>query len=135
VDVPTSGDVEGPPSAELDPARAVAGAVPLDPVETSMTRRAWDLVAPAAGWVFFDLAWWPGWEVTVDGAPVETLEAFGGQLVAMPAGRHDVVASLTLREVAAGALLGVVALGLAGAWVAWPRLRRRLPRRSPSKTV
>jgi hypothetical protein len=131
---PITGDDGGPPSADIDSAEALAAAIPLAPREVTATRRAWDLDAPELGWVLLDLAWWPGWEVTVDGAPAEALEVLGGQLVAVPAGQHDVVATLTLREVGAGALLGVLALGLAGAWLAWPRLRARVTRSEDSSS-
>jgi hypothetical protein len=127
-------DEIGPPSAALDASQAVAEAVPLTASAQTVGKRVWTVVAPEAGWVLLDLAWYPGWEITVDGTPVAPLEALGGQLVPVPAGRHELVATLTLRDVGLGALLGLGGLALAAGWVTWPRCRHRLPWPRPSNS-
>jgi hypothetical protein len=111
--------------ATLDFERVLDDAVEAE--TTEVTNRGHDITvdAPADGWLFMDRAWWPGWSVTVDGAPATVLEASGAQLVAVPAGTHRIVAELTLDEVKMGAAVGLVALVLAAGWVAWPAVRRR----------
>jgi hypothetical protein len=74
--------------------------------------------APADGWVWIDRAWWPGWTTSVDGRPVETLDALGGQLIAVPAGRHIVTQALVPWDALAGLAIGLVAAWGALLWAA-----------------
>ena len=118
--------------AEIDAEAAVAAAVPVQTVSDSMLRREALVDAPAAGWVWFDRAWWPGWRMTIDGTDAPAYEALGGQLVAVPAGRHRLVAELTLWDVKLGAAIGVVGLALGWGWVWLPKWKRA---RAPDPTV
>jgi hypothetical protein len=74
--------------------------------------------APSDGWVWIDRAWWPAWQVRVDGRDVEVHRAMGGQLVAVAGGRHEISQRLVPVEAIAGLVLGLVAAGIALAW-AW----------------
>ena len=103
--------------ARLDPARAVASAVPLAVQSRDDQGLHATVTAPSDGWVWIDRAWWPGWITTVDGARVDTLEALGGQLVPVTAGSHVVEQALVPIDALAGLALGVGALVLAGLWV------------------
>jgi hypothetical protein len=114
-----------PPHADLNPGVAVATAISATEQARSTTHDEVVLDAPAPGWVFFDRAWWPSWHVTLDGRQVPVYEALGGQLVAVPAGRHRLVADLSLDEVRQGLLVGAGGIVGAVAWVGWPRFRRR----------
>jgi hypothetical protein len=113
------------PHADIDPGVAVATAISATVGDRSTTHDEMVVDAPAAGWIFYDRAWWPSWRITVDGRAVPIYEALGGQLVAIPAGRHRLVAELGLDEVRQGALIGVGGILGAAAWVAWPRFRQR----------
>ncbi len=113
------------PSVRLDLAEAVEDAVPATRSESSPLRDHWTIDAPAEGWFLIDRAWWPSWEVTVDGQPVTVHETWGSQIVRVPAGRHEIEAALVPREVGLGALVGVGALAFGIGWVAWPRFRDR----------
>lgn len=72
--------------------------------------------APSDGWVWIDRAWWPAWQVRVDGRDVEIHRALGGQLVAVPAGHHEIGQQLVPVEAIAGLVLGLVAVAIALAW-------------------
>jgi hypothetical protein len=109
--------------AELDASAAVAAAVPVQTVSQSMLRHEAVVEAPAPGWVWFDRAWWPGWRMTIDGRYTPVYEALGGQLVAVPTGRHRLVAELSLWDVQLGAAVGIVGLVAATAWAWWPARR------------
>lgn len=123
----TAGDAASGPlkprEAAMDLAAVAASAVPLD----VLTRGAGSLwatfTAPGDGWVWIDRAWWPGWTTTVDGDPVEALQALGGQLVLVTAGHHEISQALVPWDALAGLAVGVLALVVAVAW-AW-RGRRR----------
>ena len=73
--------------------------------------------APGAGWVWIDRAWWPAWDVTVDGQSVTVGRALGGLLVPVSAGSHTIVASLVPRDALLGLGIGVLGLLLAAMWV------------------
>ncbi len=114
---------EGPPAVDVELAAALLNDEPLTQIERHAFGDRWQVEAPADGWVLFDRAWWPSWLVTVDGVEVPVYEALGGQIVQVAAGRHEIVATLTPRELGLGALLGVAALLFAAGWVGWPRWR------------
>ena len=122
--VETTPGGDGPMRAEFDAATAVSVSVPVQTVTDSMLRHEATVDAPGAGWVWFDRAWWSGWRVTVDGRDAPIYEALGGQMVAVPAGRHVLVAELTLWEVQLGAGIAMVGLALGLGWVWFPRRRR-----------
>lgn len=120
---------DGSLRADIDAAAAVAAAVPVQTVMDSMLRHEALVEAPAPGWVWFDRAWWPGWRMTIDGRDTPVYEALGGQLVVVPAGRHRLVAELTLWDVQLGMAIGLVGLGLGVGWVWLPRRRRARARK------
>jgi hypothetical protein len=114
------------------------GTRPFDPGEATLdlqvviaraghaTTDAWDdthavilVNAPAPGWVFIDRAWWPSWEITVDGRPARVLRALGAHVVHVEAGRHRLVEQLVPRE---AFLTPLAATLLAGGL--WARRRR-----------
>lgn len=87
------------------------------------------VAAPAAGWVWIDRAWWPDWQVTVDGASVSAARALGGLLVPVGAGTHSITARLIPLDALAGLAAGLVVLGLALVWMQQerPGTRRERP--------
>ena len=106
-----------PIDRSVDPERAVSEA-------RSVTVASWDetgaellVDAPDAGWLYIDRAWWPAWQVTVDGQSVEPQRALGGQLVPVPAGTSVVRQSLVPVDIWFGLALGLVALVIALCWV------------------
>jgi hypothetical protein len=111
--------------ADIDASAAVASAVPLQTISQTPLRHEAVVDAPTEGWVWFDRAWWPGWRLTIDGRDSPVYKALGGQLVAVPAGRHELIAELTLWEVKLGAAIGLVGLALGLGWAWLPRWRRR----------
>jgi hypothetical protein len=112
-----------PREATMDLAAVEASAVSLD-VLTRDAEGLWAFVeAPADGWVWIDRAWWPGWTTTVDGQPVEALQALGGQLVRVTAGHHEISQALVPWDALAGLAVGILALVVAVAWAS--RGRRR----------
>jgi hypothetical protein len=125
-DLVTDGGPSGSPirprEAFLDPAAAVASAVGARSVARDQTHVTATIDAPADGWAWVDVAWWPGWTATVDGRGVETRRALGGTLVAMPAGTHQLELALVPWDALLGLGMGVVALLAA---VVWARRERR----------
>jgi hypothetical protein len=114
------------PDASVDPAVAVAEAVPARTVDHSSTRYEIVIDAPSEGFVWVDSAWWPSWQATVDGSEAVDYLALGGHLIPVPGGTHTIVSELTLREVQLGALAGVAAFAVAIGWALLPgRLRRK----------
>jgi hypothetical protein len=117
------GSAIAPTDATVDPATALA-------THAAATVASWDdgsaviaVEAPADGYVFVDRSWWPGWLVSVDGAGVAPLRAWGGQLVPVAAGSHVIVARLRPWDAGLGALISVGTLLAVAAW-AWRRRRR-----------
>lgn len=79
-----------------------------------------DVDACAAGAVVLGDAWYPGWDVFVDGAPAEGLRAWGFlRAVRVSPGRHTIEWRYRPRSVAAGAGLSLASLALLG--LAWRR--------------
>jgi hypothetical protein len=100
-----SSSVVNPVDVSLNPVQVLTDAVPA-------TVRSWDsgraviaVDSSKEGYLFIDRAWWPGWQVSVDGRPVTPLRALGGQLIPLAAGRHVVEEHLFLVDVAAGAVI------------------------------
>ena len=114
-----------PTEATLDVGVALGSAVAAPTEVRTSTRVVTTVDAPEDGYVWFDVAWWPGWQATVDGAGVAPMRALGGMLVPVAAGTHRVELALVPWDALAGLVLGIVAVGVALAWVA--RGRRRQP--------
>jgi hypothetical protein len=123
--VQTTFEGDGSLRAEIDAATAVVVSVPAQTVTDSTLRHEVLVEAPEAGWVWFDRAWWPGWRMTIDGRDSPIYQALGGQLVAVPAGSHRLIAELTLWDVQLGAGMGLIGVALGLGWVWFPRWRRR----------
>jgi uncharacterized membrane protein YfhO len=82
------------------------------------------------GWLVLADTYFPGWEATVDGEPVEILPAYLlFRAVPLPAGEHRVVFTYRPGPLRLGFLLS--SLGLAGTLAAagWDRRRRAGERR------
>ena len=117
-----------PREASVNADAVLAGAVPMDVARRDTSGLTATVTAPADGWVWIDRAWWYGWVNSVDGAPVETLQAMGGQLVrheAWPAPTSSTQAFVPW-DALAGLGIALLALAVAIAW-ALGRLRRRAP--------
>lgn len=82
--------------------------------------------APADGWVWIDRAWWPTWDLRVDGEPVRADRALAGLLVPVSGGPHEIRASLVPWDALGGLAFGIVGLLVALRWAGL--LRRRGPR-------
>jgi hypothetical protein len=103
-----------PVDASLDVALANAGALATTVVARDSLQEVFGVDAPAAGWVWIDRAWWPGWTVQVDGASVTTLRAVGGQLVPVTAGPHVVEERLVPWDAFLGLGAGFAAVAAIG---------------------
>lgn len=69
--------------------------------------------ACAGGYLVLADAWYPGWEVTVDGAPADVVRAWGFlRAVRVAAGHHEVVWRYRPRSVVLGGLVSVASLGI-----------------------
>ena len=77
----------------------------MEPARVTVAERKRVVVeadAPTAGVLVFSDAWYPGWRVTVDGAPAPLLRAdYALRGVALPAGRHVVEFTFRSRPAAA----------------------------------
>ena len=102
--------------ASLDIDRALAGAMPV--AHTGSTPTALDVTvdAPADGYVWVDRAWWPSWQVAVDGTDVRPSRALAGMLVPVAAGARTITLRLVPLEALAGAAVGAVVALLALVW-------------------
>ena len=134
--VAVSSDANGSPirprDAELDVARVATAGIDLPSDRRDEGELTAVLGGTAAGWVWIDRSWWPGWSTTVDGASVETLRALGGQLVAVPDGARELRQSFLPWDALIGLAAGLVALVAAGLWVVRdPRLLSPWARRRP----
>lgn len=85
---------------------------------------------PQEGALFIGRSWWFGWQATVDGSPAAIASADGGQLVELPAGRHELELRLVPWDALLGAGIGLAVLVAACVWAAWPAWRRRPLRRT-----
>ena len=127
--LPILGEPTRPAQATLDVSAVVGDAQSANVVSWGTEADEFTVDAPADGYVWIDRAWWPGWQTTIDGRTVQPLQALAGQLVAVPAGHHDIRQSLVPWDAYLGLLAGLVAVSLAAAWVAlgrWTGLRDRL---------
>lgn len=118
-----------PTDVSVDAAAMAASARHARIVGWSDTTSTIDVTADGPGYVWIDRAWWPDWEVTVDGRGVVPYRALAGQLIPVAAGSHRVVAELRPREVVLGAAVGILAAAAALAWAlrTGPRRRRWRP--------
>ena len=105
----------------MDVAAALANAVPLTTLERNDATGRFAVFAPSDGWVYIDRSWWPTWQTTVDGSPVQTYRALGGQLIFVGAGQHVIEQSMVPWDVGLGLLVGV---GTVLAALLWARRRR-----------
>ena len=122
-------DATSPVDASVDPASALAIAVPA-------AVESWEDAAavvisdqPSAGYMFIDRSWYPTWRITVDGVPVSASRVFGGQLVPVPAGRHTIEEHIVPWDLGIGALVTAATLASLAAWWAVHRRRSRLDHR------
>lgn len=105
----------------LSPATGAETVEVTDYAADGMTLR---VAATAPAYLVLSEAWYPGWRATVDGEPVEVLQANGAlRAVAVPAGESDVQLRFTAPRWQAG--LALAALGLAAAVVLSSVGRRR----------
>jgi hypothetical protein len=109
----------GAPGAEVDLGRLVASARPVEIVENTLTSLELSVDADEDGWIYVDRAWWFGWITTVDGERAGARAVLGGQLIAVPAGRHVVAVALVPWDALLGLGAGAIALTIAGAWLWW----------------
>jgi hypothetical protein len=116
--VDESGSPIRPHEADIDAARAVADAVEAVPSRQDEGGLEVAIDAPADGWVWLDRAWWPAWQTSVDGTPVEARRALGGQLVPVSAGGSVVRQVLVPWDAIAGLAAGFLATLVAFAWLA-----------------
>jgi len=82
--------------------------------------------APEQGYVWIDRAWWPDWQVVIDGQAVPTYRALGGQLVPIQAGNHTIEQRFVPWDVLIGLALtiGSLAFGCIALWSIRRRRRR-----------
>lgn len=94
----------------------------LEPAEVTVAERSRVVVkatTPTPGLLVLSEAWYPGWRVTVDGAPAPLLRAdYALRAVALPAGTHTVEFRFSSRPVRLGLVLSALGLLLLGA-LAW----------------
>jgi hypothetical protein len=77
-------------------------------------------------------AFYPGWQATVDGEPVEIMQANGlFRAVFVPQGNHEVRFSFVPRSLARGSAASLVTVVLTGAWLLIAFVRRRARRGIP----
>lgn len=108
---------------------------PVQPVDYQPERVTLDVALDAPGVLVLADTWYPGWQVTVDGAPAALLRAnylFRGVL--LPAGQHRVQFEFrppTLRRgagISLAAALAVLALAVVGIWSQeWKRAASPVP--------
>jgi hypothetical protein len=109
---PSPAPAPSPAGSTMEPARVTAHERKRVTVEAEL---------PSAGILVLADTWYPGWTVTVDGAPAPLLRAdYAFRGVALPAGRHVVDFRFSSRPAALGlwlsllGLLSLVAVGLVG---------------------
>lgn len=118
----------GPADANVAAATDLQSAVPASVLNWDAGGASMIIVAPAAGYVFIDRSWWPAWQVSVDGQAVAVDRVWGGQLIAVPAGRHSIEERFVPWDILIGAALtigGLVGGGLLAGRPLAGRQRRR----------
>lgn len=113
-----AGDVLGggpirPAEATVDLPLALSTARSVEVIDRNDQSLAATVDAPSDGWVWVDQAWYPTWVTTVDGGSVPVARALAGQLVPVPAGRHEIRQELLPWDAGLGLTLGIVVLGAA----------------------
>ena len=103
-------------------------AIAIQGVDEDGLTRTMRVDAPEDGWVWIDRAWYPAWRTSVDGAPVEAVRAFGGQLVRSTPGQHEIRQDFVPWDALLGLAIGLIALAIGLVWV-W-RGRRVTPPRT-----
>ncbi len=111
-----------PIDAIVDPARAITNNVPATLTSWDTGSASIKVDAPAEGYVYIDRTWWPGWQLTVDGASVAPARVWGGQLVAVSAGTHAIEERFVPWDAGLGFLLTLATIVAVGVW-AWRRRR------------
>ena len=106
----------GPIDRSVDAGRAVTEARAATVVTRDESGAEIRLDAPEDGWLYIDRAWWPAWQVTVNGQAVQPERGLGGQLVPVPAGPSVVRQSFVPIDILLGLLVGLVALAVAFLW-------------------
>jgi len=106
-------------------AAALAGAPePVTASTPAPERFQIDATATAPGLLVVGQNWFPGWEATVDGAPMPVLRVdYTFQGIALGAGRHAVTLAYRPRSFRLGVAVSAVALALAAAWIVTGRPR------------
>ncbi|HSW43838.1 MAG TPA: hypothetical protein VLM76_15175, partial [Patescibacteria group bacterium] len=122
-----------PIDLHVEPAAVLVAARPVEVLARDDASLEFAVSVETDGWVWVDRAWWPGWETTVDGAPVTTARALGGQLVPVAAGTRAVAQRFVPLEVPLGLLVGGLTLAAALGWVALGRRRRIVPGAAPGE--
>ena len=115
------GGVISPRLAIVNPIAVVKSSVPAAASSWSQDATAVRIDAPADGYVFMDRTWWPGWQVTVDGAPVSPLSSMGGHLIPVSAGPHAIAEHLLPWDLIAGLLVSLGAIVALLVWALWRR--------------
>ena len=116
-----------PVDAEIDAVRALESARSARLIESGTGTLEAQVDAPADGWLYVDEAWWPTWQVAVDGRAVTPLRALGGMLIAVPIGSHDVTAHFYPVDAGIGAGIGLAG-AVSAAILAIADIRRRRER-------
>ena len=102
-----SGSLISPVDVVANPDVAVAGAVRGAVGRRTDADGLYYVKAPADGYVFIDRAWWPGWQVSVDGVAVTPYRTWGGQLVPVSAGDRRIDQHLLPWDAILGAAITV----------------------------
>ena len=114
---PDSGSLVRPRDATIDVGLAAAEARPIDVSTAADGGLDARVDMPQAGYVWIDRAWWPAWRLELDGTAMPTMRALAGQLVAVPAGSHEIRLRLVPWDALIGLAAAIVALVTAGAWL------------------
>ncbi len=114
---PEIGSLIRPPDATIDLGQAAAKGRSIDVIAATDGELDARVDMPDAGYVWIDRAWWPGWRIELDGAATQTMRALAGQLVAVPAGLHEIRLRLVPWDALVGLAAAAVALLAAAAWL------------------